>query len=305
MNTLKALKEVPVNTMPELLNDARAWVKENKWYDNSSIDEMSDRELLNGLNKHYEGGLIQFISDNNYIAKPLTIPQILEHNDFAAFMQVNNICQLFVLYKGGDKLEYYFFYNGDLLFNDNDYKPSILYPIDSMDSLIGLLGFLTVKPGDTDKEYFANYTPAQLAWCDSVDCEIIGTQVHDYDDKDGEYHTAAFNDFTQRYYQDIEEIKKILPFVDTVNSIGNVVPKMEISAFLFNLIEAGYTVTKDGHNYRAIRKNAKYYIISCWGEVKNWHIGIVTTYATRGKWEVLPKPIEQFNPKALSLTIRG
>jgi hypothetical protein len=43
-------------------------------------------------------------------------------------------------------------------------------PSDSIDgdgALRGLMGFLTLKPGDTDDEYFENYTPEQLAFAES------------------------------------------------------------------------------------------------------------------------------------------
>ncbi|GAA1441004.1 MULTISPECIES: hypothetical protein [Nocardiopsis] len=29
-----------------------------------------------------------------------------------------------------------------------------------------LMGFLTLRPGDTDDEYFADYTPEQRLWCE-------------------------------------------------------------------------------------------------------------------------------------------
>lgn len=43
-------------------------------------------------------------------------------------------------------------------------------PSDSVDgdaSLRALLGFLCLKPGDTDREYFKDYTPAQLAFANA------------------------------------------------------------------------------------------------------------------------------------------
>ena len=52
-----------------------------------------------------------------------------------------------------------------VLFQGEDYKPSPMHAIDSDDSVNGLLGFLTLRPGDTDDEYFESYTEAQLAYC--------------------------------------------------------------------------------------------------------------------------------------------
>lgn len=38
--------------------------------------------------------------------------------------------------------------------------------VDSDDAVRGLMGFLTLKPGDTDEEYFEKYTPAQHRFAD-------------------------------------------------------------------------------------------------------------------------------------------
>lgn len=38
--------------------------------------------------------------------------------------------------------------------------------IDGDASVRGLMSFLTLKPGDTDSDYFEGYTPAQLAYAD-------------------------------------------------------------------------------------------------------------------------------------------
>jgi hypothetical protein len=50
------------------------------------------------------------------------------------------------------------------IFVGADFGPSPLHPWHSDLSVAGLLGFLSLQPGDTDAEYFESYTPAQLAW---------------------------------------------------------------------------------------------------------------------------------------------
>lgn len=50
----------------------------------------------------------------------------------------------------------------ELLFTGEDYGCSPMHAIDSNESVRSLLGFLTLRPGDTDREYFDRYTPAQL-----------------------------------------------------------------------------------------------------------------------------------------------
>jgi len=51
-----------------------------------------------------------------------------------------------------------------LIFVGQDYIPSPRYPCDGDESIAILLAFLARAPNDADREYFARYTPAQLAW---------------------------------------------------------------------------------------------------------------------------------------------
>jgi len=64
--------------------------------------------------------------------------------------------------------------DGNVLFEGEDFSCSPMDAIDSDESLRALLGFLTLKPGDTDQEYFDKYTEAQMAWCQSFDCDAMG-----------------------------------------------------------------------------------------------------------------------------------
>jgi hypothetical protein len=50
------------------------------------------------------------------------------------------------------------------LFLAEDFGCSSCIAVDSDACLRSLMGFLTLKPGDTDAEYFENYTAAQLAF---------------------------------------------------------------------------------------------------------------------------------------------
>lgn len=51
-----------------------------------------------------------------------------------------------------------------VIFEGSDYCPSPSNAISGNESMAGLLYFLTLQPGDTDPDYFANYTPHQLAF---------------------------------------------------------------------------------------------------------------------------------------------
>jgi hypothetical protein len=54
-----------------------------------------------------------------------------------------------------------------VLFAGEDYHGSPMDASDSDANVRGLMEFLTLKPGDTDEEYFANYTPAQMAFAET------------------------------------------------------------------------------------------------------------------------------------------
>lgn len=63
----------------------------------------------------------------------------------------------------GKSILRYQFQQGDkLLFEGEDFACSPMNAIDSDESVRALLSFLTLRPGDTDSEYFENYTQEQL-----------------------------------------------------------------------------------------------------------------------------------------------
>ena len=62
---------------------------------------------------------------------------------------------------------------GALIFQGDDFGSSPMLAIDSDEALRGLLGFLTLRPGDTDRDYFAGYSPEQLAFAGSSECEEL------------------------------------------------------------------------------------------------------------------------------------
>jgi hypothetical protein len=68
--------------------------------------------------------------------------------------------------------------NNDTIFADEDYKPAPGYSPDSDFAAADLLGFLSCKPGDTDAEFFANYTRDQLAFAEKHGEELsIWSQI--------------------------------------------------------------------------------------------------------------------------------
>ena len=64
----------------------------------------------------------------------------------------------------------------NVLFEGEDFCCSPMHAVDSDESVASLLGFLTLRPGDTDSEYFADYTPDQLDYC-SQHAESLAFEV--------------------------------------------------------------------------------------------------------------------------------
>ena len=55
-------------SLPEketISKEAREWIKDCEWanIDDEEIDELSDLEVLSGIENHYDGGLRQFVKD--------------------------------------------------------------------------------------------------------------------------------------------------------------------------------------------------------------------------------------------------
>jgi hypothetical protein len=75
---------------------------------------------------------------------------------------------------GKSVLGYEFYDHGALIFEGEDFHASPLHAIDGDEAVAGLLAFLSLRPGDTDPEWFEGYTPEQLAWVESGRAEELG-----------------------------------------------------------------------------------------------------------------------------------
>ena len=62
---------------------------------------------------------------------------------------------------------------GKVLFRGTDFGPSPRHADDADETLRGLCGFLFLRPGDTDRDYFAEYSAEQLAFAGSSECEQL------------------------------------------------------------------------------------------------------------------------------------
>ena len=64
-----------------------------------------------------------------------------------------------------------------VLFEGYDFSASPMWAVDSDECMGCIMGFLTLRPGDTDEEYFEDYTPRQLEFCDQH-AEHLGFEVY-------------------------------------------------------------------------------------------------------------------------------
>jgi hypothetical protein len=62
---------------------------------------------------------------------------------------------------------------GELIFDDHDFSGSPMHADDSDETIRSLLGFLTLRKGDTDAEYFDRYTERQLEFA-ANEAEALG-----------------------------------------------------------------------------------------------------------------------------------
>jgi hypothetical protein len=63
-----------------------------------------------------------------------------------------------------------------VVFEGADFGNSPMHAIDSDATVVGLMSFLTLRPGDTDAEYFANYTERQRDFA-SEHAESLSAEV--------------------------------------------------------------------------------------------------------------------------------
>lgn len=66
--------------------------------------------------------------------------------------------------------------DGEVLFEGEDFACSPLHACDSKETAAALMGFLTLRPGDTDAEYFEEYNQAQMDYAEQH-AEALGIEV--------------------------------------------------------------------------------------------------------------------------------
>lgn len=88
------------------------------------------------------------------------------------------------------RMAYRFKQSGKTIFVGDDYGCAPSDAVDSDAAVRGLLGFLSVQPGDTDEGYFASYTAEQLAFAERWG-EELSLYALDLDEEERTERAAA------------------------------------------------------------------------------------------------------------------
>ena len=86
---------------------------------------------------------------------------------------------------GKNIISYEFKVGRKVIFSGEDFHCSPCHAVDSLATAYSLLSFLCLKPGDTDKEYFSEYTTEQMEWANSSKCEYLSFLVSEWEEKNG------------------------------------------------------------------------------------------------------------------------
>ena len=86
------------------------------------------------------------------------------------------VWDLYMPRHGKLRLGYRLASRGSVLFEGTDFEAGWGCTADSDEVVRGIMGFLCLRPGDTDAEYFQHYTEEQLNFCNEH-AEALGMEV--------------------------------------------------------------------------------------------------------------------------------
>lgn len=78
-----------------------------------------------------------------------------------------------------------------VLFAGDDFRLSPLHSVDGNDAVVAIMGFLTLRKGDTDADYFDKYTPAQIEFSESFAEALHGEVDARFCDENGNVQHAS------------------------------------------------------------------------------------------------------------------
>lgn len=70
------------------------------------------------------------------------------------------------------------------VFEAEDFYPSLMYPIDGDKCIVSLMNFLCLQKGDTDEEYFKDYTEVQCHFRDTYAEDVAMAVLHRFGEED-------------------------------------------------------------------------------------------------------------------------
>jgi len=108
-------------------------------------------------------------------------------------------------YQGTDKLPNKVYLNGEIVEEDDTFRPSPLHNIDDIETMVSLLGFLTLRKDDVEEEFFETRSSDKLVnWAE--DDESVRMMLYDYEHKDDDSYLKA-NEMTK---EDCTQIEKYI-----------------------------------------------------------------------------------------------
>ena len=80
--------------------------------------------------------------------------------------------------------DYELYADGKLICKGDDFSPPGFRDVEYYVSVSDLLGFLTLRPGDTDDEFFARHSPEHLEWLDTIQADDVRIWIYDIENQD-------------------------------------------------------------------------------------------------------------------------
>lgn len=91
------------------------------------------------------------------------------HNDGGMFARLDYSYELYA--------------DGVLIASGDNFSPAAYHAIGDYQSVCDLLGFLTLRPGDTDDKFFSNHTPQHLEWLETIQAEDVRAWICSIEDR--------------------------------------------------------------------------------------------------------------------------
>lgn len=141
--------------------------------------------------------------NENNIKEKSTMQRLLPENIKATWQHNDTLLVLYqipIFHLERITIGYRLYQSSEIIFEGVDYSPSPLHRPFSLNSAIGLLGFLTTMPQDTDTEFFKDYTDTQYAWLRTY-AEELACELSDYEDPNSEHHADTVRIFSSQYQE--------------------------------------------------------------------------------------------------------